>query len=862
MRIRPTARAVPRSIPLLVLLLLALAAFLAPWTARSHAGAPEGLSYTFEGKPFPLTVSSDTVAVRLAPGASAESVLGRDAKAKALGNQGWHLVPATGGALDQVQQLATESGVRLASPVIEAGGAQALLGDEILVHFRTDATPAQVQSVLNQFTRVPRESLAEGSHLLRVSTRSGVVALQEANRLAALPFVEWAEPNFLNLVDRPETGASRDRSSALAARVLQPVTATVSRRAPVAEPSNQRGAATWTTILDEDFSGDFPGVGWTVTGNPTWGRVSDGQGNFALWPAAGGSAAVPAGQTPTNLDARMIFGPFDLSDATYAKMLFRFNQTYSKWTDEALVVYTSTDGANFTLADYFLEWDGGAGLPFSFNQDPGGTGGGDILLGDLRGQPQVWIMVRYLTMDPAGSQGPFLHRLAIQKSTRAGTAISADPLSSLQWHLNNTGQTGGAPNADLRALNAWARNPQVDPTLVVAVLDCGVDLAHEDLNLVPGFDATGGGSQGAPGPDQAHGTACAGLIGAIGNNGLGVIGVAPNVRIMPIRLTDDAGFYADSAAIASGIRHAFQNGARILNNSWGGGTPSSEIHEAILDANSAGAVVLFASGNTQGEEIIYPALFPECIAVGSSNQCDGPKRIDDESLDLYGHNTGPELSVVAPGTAMVTTDLMGAQGYSAGNYTNNFNGTSSACPVAAGVVALMLSEDPTLTPAEVRDFLQRTADDVENVQLVGTPVDDLVGFGRVNADAALLAVETKKALGAGAAGTNPGLGDSGGGGCFIATAAYGSALHPKVAVLRQFRDEHLLTNGPGRFLTALYYRTSPPVARFISERPALKAAVRAGLSPVVAAVEHPLPALALALALALVGFSLRRRRRR
>jgi subtilisin family serine protease len=339
-----------------------------------------------------------------------------------------------------------------------------------------------------------------------------------------------------------------------------------------------------------------------------------------------------------------------------------------------------------------------------------------------------------------------------------------------------------------------------------------------------------------------------------------VIGVAPGVKIMPVRVTDDTGSFVSVADVTEGIRWAYEHGARVLSNSWGGPVPSTEIHEAVMDAKSNGAVVLVSSGNDQGLGVTYPAAFPEAIAVGSSNTCDGPKRVDDQSLVLYGHNSGPELSVVAPGVSMVPTDLMGAQGYSPGNYTTNFGGTSSACPVAAGVVALMLSEHPGLTVDEVRDLLQRTADDIENVQLVAEHVDDLVGYGRVNADAAVLAVETKRAMGgAGVAGLNSGLGDGSGGGCFIATAAYGSAFHPQVAALRRFRDQHLLTNAPGRALTALYYRLSPPLAVYIKDRPAMRAAVRVGLTPVVAAVEHPLPALALLVALALVARRVRRR---
>jgi len=857
LRSRIPGRALPGLRLLLLFLLLALLVFV-PWTARSQADTPAGLFYHFRDQAIPLSVVPNVVAVRLAPGATLERTAGR---VQPLGQGAWRLVSTAGkaGATEQAREMLDESGVEFTSPVVQAEGGRAILSDEILVRFRPEATPEQIDSALQGFTPIPRQHLAERSHLVRVATRSGLEALQQANRLAKLPFVQYAEPNFMNLLDQDlqsAQSASAPNLEALTARLTAPVRFQASPTAPAREPVDLRGAATWTTILDEDFSKAFPGEGWTVSGNPTWGRVGFSETEIRLWPAAGGSNAVPwQDGTPTNLDARMTFGPFDLSDAQFARMVIRLDENVSEWMGEGLGVFYSTDGVSFFPADIRV-MGGGYGYSYSFNQDPGQDPA--AVIADLRGEPQVWIGLVYVTLDPAGSPGPFIKSIQIKKATRAGRAISNDPLSHLQWHLDNVGQTGGTPGADIRAVNAWART-EVDPDLVVAVIDTGVE-EHEDLNWIPGYDATGGGGPGTPGPNHGHGTACAGLIGAIGNNGIGVIGVAPGVKIMPVRASEDGRTIPNDAA-AAGIRWAFQNGARVLSNSWGFGLPSAEIHEAIIEATEAGAVVLVASGNTQGGEVRYPARYPESIAVGSSNQCDEPKRVDDQSMDLYGHNSGPEISVVAPGTSMVTTDLMGAEGDSDGNYTTNFNGTSSATPVAAGVVALMLSETPTLTVGEIRDLLQRTSDNIDPVRPVGEFVNELLGYGRVNADAALLAVETKRALGASAmaAGQNTGLGPNGGG-CFIATAAYGSAFHPKVAVLRQFRDEHLLTNAPGRGLTALYYRTSPPVAAFIQDRPALRAAVRASLTPVVAAVEYPLPALGVALGLALLALWRRRLR--
>ena len=759
------------------------------------ASPPEGLYYTVPQGRVPLRTAPGRVAVRLEGPASQAAPL-----------RGCQLLEGQPG------DFQARSDVRWVSPLLETPGGPALLTDEVLVRFRKEASPSEVASVLQRFQEVPKEFLAERSHLVRVATTSGLEALDRANELAGLPLVEYAHPNFLVLPGSEAPAGVPDR--------------------PVAP----RGPATWTTVVDEDFSGPFPGPGWTLTGEPTWGAVDLGNGQHALWPAAGGPGAVPHGRTPEDLDAVATFGPFDLSDAVYARMVLRFDETRTEWDTEFFTVSWSTDGVQFNeLTSHGLAYHP-VGLKASFNQPRGQEPGPDLLPGDLRGQRQVFLRIRYQTRRSWGSPGAYLKRFAILKSTRRGPGISADPLSGLQWHLCNTGQTGGFPGADIRAVDAW-RRVRVDPDLVVAVLDTGVDPTHEDLVVLPGYDATGQGGGGAPSANQGHGTSCAGLVGAVGNNGLGVIGVAPGVRILPVRVTNPAAEYT-AADIAAGIRWASQHGARVLSNSWTW-QDFPELHEAIRDAAASGAVVVFAAGNLQGNPVAFPARYPECIAVGSSNQCDGPKRIDDESLDLYGHCSGPELSVVAPGTSMVTTDLMGEQGYSGDNYTASFNGTSSACPVVAGVVALMLSKAPGLTPGQVREILQRTADDLAPVPLVGQPVDELVGYGRVNADAALAALEV---LGAGSSSS-----EAGGGGCFIATAAWGSAFHPQVATLRRFRDEHLLTHAPGRAFTALYYRLSPPVARFLAPRPLLRAAVRAGLTPLVAAVRHPGPAGALAL---------------
>ena len=323
-----------------------------------------------------------------------------------------------------------------------------------------------------------------------------------------------------------------------------------------------------------------------------------------------------------------------------------------------------------------------------------------------------------------------------------------DQFFNQQWGLENTGQFGGVSGADIKACQAWniTRGRNV---IAVAVIDEGVDLNHPDLvnNLLPGFDATVQGSNGAPQGNDAHGTACAGIIAAQGNNTEGISGVAPNCRIIPVRIAygDGAGnWITNDNWIANGINWAWQNQADVLSNSWGGGSPSNQITNAINNAvnngrGGLGCPVLFASGNNNGS-VNYPANLSSVIAVGAMSMCSerkNPSSCDGESN--WGSNFGSELSVVAPGVKIYTSDISGSAGYDAGNYTSTFNGTSSACPHAAGVMALILSVNRCLTQADARQILELSCDKVGtycyNITS-GRPNgtwNNQMGYGKINA---------------------------------------------------------------------------------------------------------------------------------
>gem|GEM_PF-3093238 len=343
-------------------------------------------------------------------------------------------------------------------------------------------------------------------------------------------------------------------------------------------------------------------------------------------------------------------------------------------------------------------------------------------------------------------------------------SFTNDPLYEYQWTINNEGQiTGSTPGADMKVDQAWGINTG-NSNIWIAVLDNGVQLNHPDLsaNLVGGYDATGQGSGGAPTYSQdAHGTACAGLVAARANNNIGVAGIAYNCRVMPIRIsynnTPD-GWTTMTSWLANGINWAWQNGADVLSNSWGGGSSSSLVNGAIDNAVSngrqgKGCPVLFAAGNSN-TSVSYPAYYAACIAVGATSPCDERKSPSScDGVTNWGSNFGSGLDVSAPGVYIMTTDLTGTAGYNTSNtnfpynsdYDAYYGGTSAACPNAAAVMGLILSVNSNLTQAQARAVLESTCDKVGGYSYssnAGNPNGSWtsqLGHGRVNAFAALQA---------------------------------------------------------------------------------------------------------------------------
>lgn len=354
--------------------------------------------------------------------------------------------------------------------------------------------------------------------------------------------------------------------------------------------------------------------------------------------------------------------------------------------------------------------------------------------------------------------------------------VPADPLHSIHWGHNNTAQMlsynwstntheAGSPvgtvGFDTNAQAAWdGTQGYGSSSVIIAIIDTGVQSAHPDLTQVTGYDF--GSNDSNPNDDSAaagHGTACAGVAASKANS-LGAAGAAPNCSIMPLKVANAAGSMTFTA-IQNALYYAADNGADIISMSLGAAISSDAATDAaILYAYNAGCTILAATGNENASTISYPAIHANVIGVGAASPCGERKRSSSLSTEVNpGVNTDPNgytcdgerwwgsnygvttagaagaVDVIAP-TILPTTDRLGSLGYDASDYSKWFNGTSCSTPYAAGVCALILSKNPTWTPAQIRTQLLTTAQDVTSVES-GAGWDRYTGYGMVDAAAAV-----------------------------------------------------------------------------------------------------------------------------
>lgn len=333
-------------------------------------------------------------------------------------------------------------------------------------------------------------------------------------------------------------------------------------------------------------------------------------------------------------------------------------------------------------------------------------------------------------------------------------AMPTDTLINHAWHLRNNGRVPDSnyvlrKGADAKVIDAWQRlDGMGNNSVTIAIIDNGFDLTHPDLTgkVVSPWDLWGQSSNLLQGDSRfTHGTPCASVaLGA--SNGVGMVGAAPNARFMPI-----SGTSFDMRATEQMFTYAVRNGADIISCSWG--TVDSQyalnaIKEAAIanaarnGRNGKGCVILYAAGNEGQNFVNLYAAHPDVICVAAST-----------SQDIHADysNTGPQVWITAPsngdwpitaarawwdeGTPGETGEYRyWADGISRGDRYKHFGGTSSATPLVAGICALMLSANPSLTAKEVKDILAKTADKIGGAGEYDSSGRSLkYGYGRVNA---------------------------------------------------------------------------------------------------------------------------------
>src|SRR5262245_18714042 len=333
-----------------------------------------------------------------------------------------------------------------------------------------------------------------------------------------------------------------------------------------------------------------------------------------------------------------------------------------------------------------------------------------------------------------------------------------DPRFGELWGLQNIGQTGGRNDADVDAPEAWD-TVTGSSSVVTAVIDTGVDYTHPDLaaNMwtnpgeIPGngIDDDGNGyvddvhgydfynNDGDPFDDHGHGTHAAGTIAAVGDNGVGVVGVSWTARIMALKFLGPDGSGSISGAI-SAVLYAADMGARVMNNSWGGGGFSQALQDAITAALEADALFVAAAGNIASSNDALPHYpynydVANVLAVAATDHLDAKA-----SFSSYGAAT---VHIGAPGVNILSS--VPASGAACGADPSGDrlgNGTSVATSHVSGAATLLLAQDPSRTAVGLKNLLMETVD----------PVPALAGItvtgGRLNIAAAVSCTQTQLKL--------------------------------------------------------------------------------------------------------------------
>ncbi|MDX1763046.1 MAG: S8 family serine peptidase [bacterium] len=319
------------------------------------------------------------------------------------------------------------------------------------------------------------------------------------------------------------------------------------------------------------------------------------------------------------------------------------------------------------------------------------------------------------------------------------SALPNDPFFSMQWALHNVGGAGSKADADIDALEAWEQGSG-SRAVVVAVVDEGVDIHHGDLaaNIWVNEDEIEGNGLDDDGNgmiddvhgwdflhrdatvfddavDDRHGTQVAGIIGAVGDNGIGTAGVSWTVRLMPVKFIARGNGGVADAVLA--LNYAVQNGADVINCSWGSAYYSAALEAALRNAREAGVLVIASAGNgglNTDQHSHYPSNFDldNIISVAATDRQD--------NLCGFSNHGFRSVDLAAPGLSLYTT-------IPGGDYAH-FSGTSASAPVVSGAAALALAWAPALTYLDIKERIMNATD------ALSVLTEKTVSGGRLNVD--------------------------------------------------------------------------------------------------------------------------------
>lgn len=374
--------------------------------------------------------------------------------------------------------------------------------------------------------------------------------------------------------------------------------------------------------------------------------------------------------------------------------------------------------------------------------------------------------------------------------------IPNDPYFVNQYSLNNTGQVfndghSGTVDADIDAPEAWDIT-RGNESIIIAVLDQGLTSNHPDLpnsrqiRLAGSNFGDGDPNNPSPVANDNHGNACAGIIAATQDNNEGIAGIAPNCKIMPVRIFNAGGNGITPQRTADAIEFAWQNGAQIISNSWGYNSNDPNFLPVVRDAiqnattqgrNGLGSIVVFSAGNNMENSgfVHFPSNVnvPGVMTVGASDRFNlksfyspvgNPTSPNNQFIDIVAPShrayscqiageTFEAWSIDIPGDAgdnswhvdascsnpPAVGEILPNTGTNFDSYTGRFGGTSYSCPQVAAVAALVLSINPLLTQQQVFDVIISTADKVGGYVYTNGRSNEL-GFGKLNASAAVNAI--------------------------------------------------------------------------------------------------------------------------